>query len=72
MRTKAFLILDQFGHVRATKRTPILGRGEIAVRLAVSIPDQCFQAPVVDVVLDVPPDRLLTPSASVTVELPEG
>ena len=68
MKAKVFLILDRTGGYRVTKRAPYLDRGEICLRLAVSIPDGCFQAPAVDVAVDVPEDRVRAPEARVTVE----
>lgn len=68
MRCKVFLIVDRAGNYRVTKRPPDLDRGEICLRLGVSIPDACFQAPAIDVEVQVPEDRVRLPEALVEVE----
>jgi hypothetical protein len=67
MIAKVFLIVDRDGNARMTKRSPYLDRGEIALRLTVNIPNACFTAPIVDVVLDVPADRVETPQATIEI-----
>ena len=68
MKAKVFLIVARDGSYRVTKRPPYLDRGEICLRLGVTIPDACFQAPSIDVLVDVPADRVRAPEALVEVE----
>ena len=68
MKARVFLIVDRTGGYRVTKRPPFLDRGEICLRLAVTIPDGCFQAPAIDVAVDVPVERVRPPEALVEIE----
>lgn len=65
MKTKVFLIADAWGVVRLTKREPALNRGEVAVRLTVTIPDAVFKNPIVDASVEVAEDRVIAPSVEV-------
>jgi len=68
MKAKVFLIVRRDGNYRVTKRPPYLDRGEICLRLGVTIPDACFQAPAIDVAVEVTEDRVRPPEAAVDVE----
>lgn len=65
MKDKVFLVADSWGVLKLTKREPVLNRGEVAVRLTVTIPDAVFKNPIVDVSVDVPDDRVIEPIAEV-------
>jgi hypothetical protein len=68
MKAKVFLIVRRDGDYRVTKRPPFLDRGEICLRLGVTIPDACFQAPAIDVQVEVPADRVRAPEVVVDIE----
>jgi hypothetical protein len=68
MHTKAFLILNRYGVVRVTKRPPALTRGEIGLRLAVIIPDECFAGPLVDVAVEVASDQVRPAEVTFDIE----
>jgi hypothetical protein len=50
MMTHAILVVGQRGAVRLCKEAPPRVRqGEIAMRLAIQVPDKCFTSPLVNV-----------------------
>jgi len=70
MRDRVYIITDSVGVLRMTKREPTLNRGEVAVRLSVTIADECFRNPILDAAVDVPPDQTILAEADVDVEDP--
>lgn len=72
MRCRVFLIVNREGGHRVTKRPPWIDRGEICLRLNVTIPDACFTAPMIDVGVEVPVDQVQPATASIDVEAAEA
>jgi hypothetical protein len=72
MKARVFLIMNRAGGYRVTKRPPYLDRGEVCLRLAVTIPDACFTSPVIDVAVDVPPDQVQRAECAVDLEIAEA
>lgn len=68
MKDKVYLVADPYGVLRMTKREPSLNRGEVAVRVTVTVPDGVFKQPIIGVVVDVPEDRVIEPVAEVVVD----
>lgn len=54
MRVRAFLIVDDRGHVEVRKRQPQLAVGEVSVHMEMEIPDGYFERPVLGVSFSLP------------------
>lgn len=67
MKDAVYLVADENGVVRMTKRVPSLYRQEVAVKIAVTIPDGCFRSSVFTASVDVPEDRVIQPHIEVDV-----
>jgi len=67
VKTTVYLVADAHGVCRMTKRPPDLYRNEVAVRLNVTIPDECFRRPVPVVSLEVTGGQLIEPTAVIDV-----
>ena len=61
MKDTVYLIANDEGVLRMTKRPPTLNREEIGVCVRIAVPDSCFRSPLVSVSIDVPADRVITP-----------
>lgn len=68
MKDAVYLVADANGVVRMTKRQPSLYRQEVAVKVTVSIPDNCFRSWVFGASVEVPDDRVIQPEISVEAE----
>lgn len=72
MKTKFFVVFDQSGPVRMTKKhTPSLYRNEIAVSFSVDLPNSVFRAPVISASVVVPEDKIILPETIDVEILPE-
>ncbi len=67
MKKTLYLIFNRFGYFRHTIKTPRLSRDEIAVKLRVEIPDSIFQSPVIEKMLTIEEDQIISPTASLEV-----
>lgn len=68
MRDTAYIVVSPYGIERMTKRPPALAREELGVKVTITVPDGCFAKPFVAVGVDVPEDRVIHPTADVTVD----
>ena len=59
MKDIIYLIVSEGGARRMTKRRPDLFRDEIAIRLRVHIPDECFRTLIIDAVADIPEEMVI-------------
>jgi hypothetical protein len=71
MKFKCYLIFNEGGAVRATKRVPSLAAGELAIPLVVSVPAEAFYRLAPAVELTVFESAVLRPAVSVEVEEPK-
>lgn len=67
MKDTVYLVANDEGILRMTKRPPTLNREEIGVSVRIAIPDSCFRSPLVSVSIDVPADRVIIPSIEAEV-----
>lgn len=67
MRDVIHLVATRSGVVRMVKRSPLMARDEIGVRLRIEIPDGCFLAPILSVDIDVEEQQVIQPKAQVEV-----
>ena len=68
MKTKFYVVFDNSGAVRMTKKhSPSMYRSEVAVGFTVDIPDTAFRSPTISVNLDIPEDRVMLPEIEATV-----
>jgi hypothetical protein len=68
--TTVYLITTRNGFVRATKRKPTLSRGEVAIELTLTVPDECFRAPIIQTRVEVDPDEVMGVEARAAVARP--
>lgn len=68
MKDACYLVLSEYGIERMTKRQGSLKRGEVAVRVSVSIADRCFAEPAIAAHIDVPAAAVIHPQVDVHVE----
>lgn len=71
MQDTIYLVLNQKGVARFTKRKSALARNEIAVRLAVTVPDAAFRSMEVTAEITVPADRVIQPDVVLDIIEPE-
>lgn len=72
MKDTCFLVFNEDGFVRATKRWPSLGREEIAVQVKATIPDSSFRSPVLAVSMDVKDQQVIQPTVEMeALEAPQ-
>ncbi len=67
MKAELFLAVTKSGSIRMTRRNPSLARDEVGVRVKLAIPDTSFRAPIVEVNVDVPEDRIILPAVEAEV-----
>lgn len=72
MKDTVFLVADENGVTRMTKRAPALYRNEVAVKLTVSVPDSAFRSLAVTASLDVPEDRVIRPEITLDIQQPDA
>lgn len=71
MKDSVYIVSDAWGVQKMTRREPVLSRGEVAVRVTITVPDNCFKNPIINAALDVPEDRVIEPRAEVeALEIP--
>ncbi len=68
MKDTCYIVLSEFGIERMTKRQGSLKRGEVAVRLSVTISDKAFAEPAVSVAVQIPDNAIIHPIVNVEVE----
>lgn len=68
MKDTCYLVLDEWGIQRMTKRQGALKRGEVAVRVAVSIADKCFAEPAISANIVIPESAVIHPVVEITVQ----
>lgn len=66
-----YIVMSQYGIQRMTKRPGKLGRGEVSVRVRLTIPTKVFEEPMFSAMVTVPESVVLRPGASVEVLMPE-
>lgn len=72
MKDVVYLILNRRGAAALRKCVPSLASGEIAIRLAISVPNAAFDKFIPRVAIDVPETAVIHPDLEITVEaLPE-
>lgn len=72
MRDSCYIVLSEYGIERMTKRSGALKRGEISVRVSLTVPDKCFTDPPIDAEIVVPENAIIRPTVAVEVhEVPE-
>lgn len=67
-----YIVMSKYGIQRMTKRPGKLGRGEVAVRVRLTIPEKVFEEPIFSAIVTVPESAVLRPDATVEVVEPEG
>lgn len=70
MKDTCHLTISKRGIVRMTKGAPSLSRGELAVKVAVSMSDAHFAEPAVSASIEIPDSAIIRPAVSVEVETP--
>jgi hypothetical protein len=70
MKDTCHLVLSVDGIKRMTKGAGSLQRGEVSVKIAVSIADICFGTPTVSASIDIPESAVIHPRVDVQVEFP--
>lgn len=60
-----FIIMSEYGIQRMTKRPGKLARGEIAVRIRLHVPADCFDQPAISADIDVPESAIIKPQVEV-------
>lgn len=70
MEDLCYLVLSEYGIERMTKRQGTLKRGEVSVRVSVSIHDKHFAEPTVSARIDVPDSAVIQPQVTVEAEPP--
>lgn len=68
IRDTCYLVMSAYGIVRMTKRKGSLRRGEIAVKVRLSVPEKCFDDPDVMVDIVVPESAAILPDVTVEVD----
>lgn len=68
MRDTVYLVSDQWGVRRMTKRAPDLARDEIAIKVTVSIPDSSYKGSTMSAAIEAPEDRIIQPAVTVVVD----
>jgi hypothetical protein len=62
-----FIVMSADGIQRMTKRAGKLGRGELAIKVRIFIPEQCFAEPDVQVTINVLEAAIIKPAVDVSV-----
>lgn len=65
-----FLVMSAYGIERMTKRKGTLKRGEVSVRIRLSVPEECFSDPDFSAVIEVPESAVIRPKVDVEVQEP--
>lgn len=68
MKDKIYIVANDTGVTRMTKRYPALGRDEIGVAVTVNIPDSAFRSPVIGFSVDVPEEHVVQPKVDIIVD----
>ena len=62
-----YIVMNDCGIQRMTKRPGKLARGEISVRVRLSVPESCFEEPAIMADIDVPEEAVRRPVVEVEV-----
>ena len=65
MKDTVYLVCGPDGIARMTKRAPSLYRHEVAVKVTVGVPDDCFRSWVFAAAVEVPEDRVIKPELEI-------
>lgn len=68
MRDVCYIVLSEHGIQRMTKRQGGLKRGEVAVRIGITVPDSCLADPTIAAEVVVPASAVMHPDVTVVVE----
>jgi len=60
-----YIVMSEYGIQRMTKRQGQLKRGEIGIKVRISVPESCFAEPDVSVVVNVPESAIVHPKVEV-------
>lgn len=63
-----FIVMSEYGIQRMTKRQGKLARGEIAVRIRLTVPESAFAEPAITADIDVPETAIIRPEIRVEFE----
>lgn len=66
MKDQIYIVVDASGAQRMTKRAPSLYRNEVAVRIKITVPDQCFRSLEVAAEIEVQEEQVIQPAVTVT------
>lgn len=74
MKIKTFLVVNDRGGVRTVKNRPALDFNEVAIQVAIDLPDRLFQKPALSAEIVVPEDAVQSPeiTAEVTDNIKEA
>lgn len=67
MRDDCFIVLSEYGIERMTKRQGSLKRGEVSVRVSVTINDSAFVDPPISASIVIPDNAIIHPRVDVQV-----
>lgn len=70
MKNTCYLVLNRNGVTRMTKKPPDLFAGEIAVRLHVTAPAECFRSPFAEATVALDERHVIHPTVDVEVAEP--
>lgn len=72
MKDTCYLVMSEYGIARMTKRAGSLKRGEVSVRIRLTIPDKCFAEPSIDADIVIPESAIIRPDVTVALEDPQS
>lgn len=70
MKDTIFLTCNRSGIVSMRKNAPYLNRGEIAVKLTLTVPSAIFESYIPSVEVSIPESAVIRPSVEVMIEEP--
>lgn len=68
MKIPVYLFVDNSGNIRVTKRDKAAYPRELAIQLMLDVPDVFFNRPMPKVDLNIPPEFLVNPDATITAK----
>ena len=67
-----YIVMSEYGIQRMTKRPGKVGRGKIAVRIRIIVPESAFTEPAISAIVTVPESVIIPPTVEVQAIEREG
>ena len=68
MKDSCYIVLSEYGIERMTKRQASLKRGEVAVRISLTVSDKAFAEPAITAQITIPDTAIIRPDVDVVVD----